>query len=106
MNYEHREPTQDECLLMMADLLRIPFNVAVTVRDCVRHAYDEARDADDSLGSLYGIDDRNPNEAASKAAKARFAEFVDAQRPRWKEEAEAGLELIRSLSAKKELATA
>lgn len=75
MNTEHRNPTPDECLAMLAEHLRISMEQAQMLRDSLK-------------------DSTNP--------RAFFGAFVEAQRERWQKEAEAGLALIRSLSQETE----
>lgn len=76
---EYRMPTKDECLTITAEYLRISEDQVRAIREEVIQAFDMGGNA---------------------AAKARWAQFVDTLRPQWKAEAEAGLALIRSLSAK------
>lgn len=102
MDTVHRFPTSEECLASLAEFLRVSVDQAADLRaDCVE-AYELRRAKDDSLGSMEGGSDVTPNAAAVAAAKAVFAAFVDAQRPRWKKEAQAGLALIRSMKAQQQ----
>lgn len=77
------DQSAEECLSFLANHLRVSSSVAQTVVSMIRHAYDEP------------LQEGEPLTAADRA-KARFAEFVEAQKPRWQAEATAALELIRS----------
>lgn len=68
----------DECLALLASHLRVSPDVATTIRDAVRHALE--------------------NPATHGEPRARFAEFVNAQRERWQAEAQAGIALLNELS--------
>ena len=62
---EHRKPTKDECLQIWADYMRLPI--------------EEARVVAAEIAKSWNYPDM----------KAAHAVFVEAQRPRWKQEAEA-----------------
>jgi len=78
--------TREECTAILADHLRI-------------HA-EEAGKLADKVAAVYNapIPEGEPR-TSKELARAAFRAFVDAQRPRWAREAEAGLALIRRLAA-------
>lgn len=75
---EYRKPTQDECVDLFADYIRVSRAEAERIIADVRAHGLEAREA----GNRTGTDER-------RGARARWAAIVETMRPRWKQEAEA-----------------
>lgn len=103
-NYEHRLPTQDECLKMCADHLRVSIEAVATVRDECCKAWDAAISKPFVVDHFLVAHDQQKARVkeANAAAKAVFALFVDTLRDQWKREAEEGIALIRRLATKQE----
>lgn len=66
-----------ECLKILADHLRVPFNEADRIATAIAATF---------------------RDSGSEAAKAAFAAYIDEQRPRWAQEAKDGLALIEKLA--------
>jgi hypothetical protein len=84
----YRFSTPDECLVILADHLRVSVEECAALR--VRLLDVAKAEADVNFVPDW------------KLVRAEFGAFVDAQRERWAAEAKAGLELIRSLSRESE----
>lgn len=94
----YRFSTPGECLAIMAEHLRISPEQAAAIRDAVKAEYEKVIEAGRFRTSEFTWEELQ--KYAAKAARATFSEFVKAQADRWKAEAEAGVELIRTLAAK------
>lgn len=81
---EYRKPTADDCLKLCADHLRVSVGECEGLR--ARLLEVAKAEADVNFSPDWAL------------VRAEFGKFVDAQRPRWMAEAEAGLALIRSLA--------
>lgn len=74
----YRNPTPDECLQSFADYVRLSFEDAKALAEGWQHVVSEQ----------------------PEAVKRWFSAWVEAQRPRWKQEAEAGCKLLDKLIAR------
>lgn len=77
---EHRNPTPDEALAIFARHARVSMAAAINLRSAIRA----------ELGPIQeyeGAPEHRPSDY--KRARARFAKWIEEQRPRWKAEADA-----------------
>lgn len=84
---EYREPTREECLEILARHLRISYEEAAQLAATI-----VVEPIDEHLHIGMTVEQIDELAAAAKnEAKAKFAAFVDAQKPRWKKEADAAV---------------
>jgi hypothetical protein len=80
----YRKPTPDDCLQSFAEYVRVPLSQAIELRDRL------------AAGIKRRPDQVGYEKDCSRAEKA-LLKFMVAQRPRWAQEAEAGMELLKSM---------
>jgi len=100
MNYEHRLPSHQECLAMLAEHLRCSVAECKTIRQNCVTAFQEAADKVAGSPDITEAARIERTKAGRLAAKAVFHKAVEAMRGRWQTEANAGLALIAKLAAK------
>jgi hypothetical protein len=101
----------DECLQILADHLRMPLDVLfVKMIDIVEQGKANAAEAGYVVSGVYVPGRREPvnnviweEKAIGKAVRRLFHEFIEAQRPRWQAECDAGLALLESLKLEPQL---
>lgn len=93
---DYREPTPDECLQFFADHVRVDLETARALRDQIVAEWERTRELNETPVQPEGDDasdcpDWQPlnwTKASWKGARAKFGEWIRAQYPRWKAEAE------------------
>jgi len=100
-NTEYRYPTKEEALVSCVEYLRAPLADIQLVRQQCQEAFTQGAASVATSPEVSSAAEEARTKAGNAAAKARFALFIDTLRPRWKAEAEAGLELLRELAFKK-----
>lgn len=91
--------SQEECLEIFTEHLRISPETALEVRRVVEIGYQKGYCTVVASGEVSIMARKLANREGLAKAKADFAQFVNTQRARWALEAKAGLELINSLAA-------
>lgn len=98
INTECRKPTKEECLQMTAEHLRVSLEAAKTILEDCAKAFKAGADTVAMSDEVSAQAHKLREKAASASAKECFAKFCATLRPQWKAEAEAGIELIKSLN--------
>jgi len=84
-NTDYRNPTADECLQFFADHVRVSLDEATKLRDAVVSEWERTRgeceDSDSAIDIAWTV-------KSWKGARAYFSQWVEAQAPRWKKEAD------------------
>lgn len=87
--------SQDECLRILSDHLRISEDEAKAISDKVAAAY---RSVHENATADFNYRSGDKEKAASEVARRIFKDFVNEQRSRWVDEAKAGIDLLKTLS--------
>jgi hypothetical protein len=101
-NTEHREPTADECLATVAEMMRVDIDDVRAVLAVCEVAFKAGADTVASSDVVTPQAEKARAKAGNVKAKECFSAWCDTLRAGWKAEAEAGVALIKRLAEAKE----
>lgn len=88
-NTDYRNPTPDECLQAFAEHARVSVETARALRDRLVEVWQATREQCEPIAQFADVGIWAWSGKSWAGTRKEFGQWIDAQRPRWKQEAEA-----------------